>query len=318
MSKTTRNSFLLVLTAFIWGVAFVAQSTGGDAVGPFTFNCVRSILGAGALWVAMRPLDAMGLTKTSARQERTLSAAEKKTLIIGGICCGLCLGIASNLQQVGITVGDSVGKAGFLTTTYILLVPMLGLVLGRKCSWNVWIGVFMTLIGLYLLCMKSGASFRPAVSDLLLLACALGFSFHILVIDHFTPLVDGVRLSCIQFIVAAVVSAIPMFLTEVRPWAGGLSGWVASLCVPSAWIPILYAGVCSSGIAYTLQIIGQEDVNPTIASLLMSLESVFSVLAGAVLLKEHMSSRELMGCLLIFIAVLLAQIPVKELGKKKA
>ena len=315
MSKTTRNSCLLVLTALIWGVAFVAQSSGGNAVGPYTFNCIRNFLGAGALWAAMKPLDAMGLTRTG-QMKNSEGKLDRRTLIIGGICCGLCLGIASNLQQVGIVIGDSVGKAGFLTACYIIIVPLLGLFLGKRCFWNVWVGVLMTLGGLYLLCMTDG--FTLQASDLLLMACALVFSLHILTIDHFTPLVDGVRMSCIQFLVAGLISAVPMFLTEMRPWAGGMGDWLSALSVGAAWIPILYAGFCSSGIGYTLQIIGQEDVNPTIASLLMSLESVFSVIAGALLLGERMSMRELGGCVLIFAAVVLAQLPVEELRKKRS
>lgn len=296
-----RNECLLVLTALIWGIAFVAQSSGGDAVGPYTFNCIRSIIGSLVLIPAIKFLDHLGLCKAPESKE------QKKTLIIGGISCGVVLCLASNLQQLGISLGSEVGKAGFLTACYILIVPILGLFLGKKCGKKVWIGVGLTLIGLYLLCVEGPMGFQ--MSDILLLLCALAFSFHILVVDHFSPLVDGVRMSCIQFLVSGLLSAIPMVLSEMKPTAGGFAQWYPCLMNPSAWIPILYAGICSCGIAYTLQIVGQQGVNPTVASLLMSLESVFSVIAGWILLGQQMSLKALTGCAMIFIAVVLAQLP---------
>lgn len=302
--KTKRNSFLLVLTAFIWGVAFVAQSKGGDAVGSFSFNCIRSFLGFLVLLPTIALLDKLKLTKGNPKTKK-----DRKNLIIGGICCGTFLAIASNLQQLGINTGTPAGKAGFLTACYIILVPILGIFLKKKCHWNIWLGVGITVVGLYLLCMNGKLSFQK--SDVFVLACALVFAMHILVIDHFSPLVDGVRMSCIQFLVCSILTAIPMVFLEIKG-AGGISAWSQPLMTFDAWIPILYAGVCSSGIAYTLQIVGQKDVNPTIASMLMSLESVFAVLAGAVLLSERLSVREILGCVLIFAAIILAQIPVKK------
>lgn len=304
--KTKRNSFLLVLTALIWGVAFVAQSKGGDAVGPFSFNCMRSFLGAIVLIPAIVALDRFKLTKGKPQDK-----AQRKNLIIGGICCGTFLAIATNLQQLGITGGTSAGKAGFLTACYIIMVPILSLFLKKKCSWNIWIGVGLTVVGLYLLCMTESLKFQ--LSDILILLCALVFAMHILVIDHFSPLVDGVRMSCVQFFVCGIISFVPMMIFEVCPV--GISEWASPLGTLDAWTPILYAGICSSGIAYTLQIIGQQDVNPTVASLLMSLESVFAVIAGALLLNEKLSAKELIGCLLIFVAITLAQIPVKSKTK---
>lgn len=304
-SKQKRNSCLLVLTAFIWGVAFVAQSEGGDAVGPFTFNCIRCLIGSLVLIPAIMVLDKMGLTS-----RKPVTKEEKRILLTGGISCGIILCIASNLQQIGIYLGAPAGKAGFLTACYILLVPILGLFFKKKCGWNVWIGVLITLAGLYLLCIKD--SFSLQLSDMLLLLCALAFSMHIMTIDHFSPLVDGVRMSCIQFMTAGILSAIPMFLYDMGHSISGIQAWAPALFTADAWIPILYAGVMSCGVAYTLQIIGQQGVNPTVASLLMSLESVFSVLAGWVLLGEKLEARELIGCVLIFCAVVLAQIPVKE------
>lgn len=308
-SLQKRNSFLLILTAFIWGIAFVAQSKGGDAVGPYTFNCLRFILGGIVLIPVISVLDKLKLTsrKPSTRKE-------KRTLLLGGISCGIVLCIASTFQQLGLFYGSTAGKAGFLTACYILLVPILGLFLKKKCGWNVWIGVGITLIGLYLLCMNG--SFQMQFSDILLLICALGFSVHILVIDHFTPLVDGVRMSCIQFFVAGFLSIIPMFVVDMQHSVSGIRAWFPALTSPDAWIPILYAGFLSCGVAYTLQIVGQQGLNPTIASLLMSLESVFSVIAGWIILHETMGARELLGCALIFAAVVLAQIPIESLKKK--
>lgn len=303
--KQKRNSLLLILTAFIWGVAFVAQSEGGDAVGPFTFNCIRSLIGGIVLLPVIRLLDHLNLTK-----RRPATDTERKTLFLGGILCGTVLSLASNLQQLGIYFGASTGKAGFLTACYILLVPILGLFLKKKCGWNIWVGVFVTLIGLYLLCIND--SFGLQFSDILLLLCALTFAVHILAIDHFSPIVDGVRMSCIQFFVSGILSSIPMFFHDMEHSAAGIIKWFPALTSLDAWIPILYAGILSCGVAYTLQIIGQQGVNPTVASLLMSLESVFSVLAGWILLQEKMSIRELLGCGLIFISVVLAQISFHE------
>ncbi|MDO4976011.1 MAG: DMT family transporter [Eubacteriales bacterium] len=305
-TKKIRNTLLLFLTAFIWGAAFVAQSSGGDAVGPYTFNCSRSIIGSLVLIPVIFLLDGLKLTN-----RKPVTKEEKKTLWIGGLSCGLVLCIATNLQQVGINSGTPAGKAGFLTACYIILVPILGLFLKKKSTWNIWLGVMLTVIGLYLLCMKGSLSLQ--FSDILLLLCALDFSVHILIIDYFSPKVDGVRMSCIQFMTVGILTAFPMFFTEMNGSFANLGPWLSMFQRWDALIPILYAGVFSSGVAYTLQIIGQQDVNPTVASLILSLESVFSVLAGAVILGEMMSLRELCGCAFIFAAVILAQIPV---GKK--
>lgn len=308
-SLQRRNSLLLILTAFIWGIAFVAQSKGGDAVGPYTFNCFRFILGGLVLIPVISVLD-----KAKPDSRKPSTRKEKRTLLLGGISCGIALCIASTFQQLGLFYGSTAGKAGFLTACYIVLVPILGIFLKKKCGWNVWIGVGITLIGLYLLCMNG--SFKMQFSDILLLICALGFSVHILVIDHFTPLVDGVRMSCIQFFVAGLLSIIPMFLADMQHSIAGIQAWAPALASWDAWIPILYAGFLSCGVGYTLQIIGQQGLNPTVASLLMSLESVFSVIAGWILLHETMGARELLGCALIFAAVVLAQIPIESLKKK--
>ena len=304
--KKIRNSFLLVLTALVWGIAFVSQSTGGDAVGPFSFNCIRSFIGSLVLIPVIFLLDRLNLT-----QRIPKSASEKKTLWLGGISCGVVLFFASTFQQLGITMGTSSGKAGFLTACYILLVPIFGIFLGKKCGLKIWCCVGITVIGLYLLCMRSSLAFE--LNDGMVLISALLFALHILIIDHFSPKTDGVRMSCIQFLVCGILGLFPMIFREMPGNAGSISAgiqtWGAPFATLDAWIPILYAGIMSCGVGYTLQIIGQEGLNPTIASLLMSLESVFSVIAGALILQERMSARELFGCGLIFVGIILAQIP---------
>lgn len=304
-----RNSILLILTALIWGVAFVAQSSGGDAVGPYTFNCIRSFIGSLVLIPVIKLSDRMNWTR-----KKPESREDKRNLLISGIACGIVLAIASNLQQVGIWLGTPVGKAGFLTACYTILVPILGLFIGKKCGWNIWLGVVIAVVGLYLLCMQGSLSIE--FSDLLLLLCALSFAIQILIIDHYVDVVDGVRMSCIQFLVCGIISAVPMIFVDMGLSAAEVAKWAHALADPYSWIPILYAGIMSCGIAYTFQIIGQRGMNPTVASLLMSLESVFSVLAGWVLLNQALSMREIFGCLLIFGAVVLAQLQFSK--KQKA
>ena len=305
MKQNVRNSCLLVLTALIWGTAFVAQTTGGDTVGAFSFNCIRSLIGGIVLIPVIHVLD----TKTDKKPK---TAAEKKTLFTGGIACGCVMFIASSFQQLGINLGTEAGKAGFLTACYILLVPILGLFLKKKCGWNIWIGVVLTLAGLYLLCMNGTTGFSLRFSDGLVIICAVCFSLHILLVDHFSPLVDGVRLSSIQFIISGLIGLIPTFFVDMHHSLSGFYAWLPALQSWNAWIPILYAGVMSCGVAYTLQIIGQNGLNPTIASLLMSLESVFSVLAGWIILGQKLTAREILGCVIIFAAIVLAQLPVNS------
>ncbi len=293
-----KNSLLLLLTAFIWGVAFVAQSVGGEAVGCFTFNGVRSLIGAAVLIPVIYFLDAQ--KKKELGEEKFLAQkGDKKTLLLGGICCGVMLCIASNFQQFGISF-TTVGKAGFITAMYILIVPILGLFIKKRVGAKVWLGVVLATVGLYMLCMTS-ESFSLSKGDFLVLICAGFFSLHILIIDYFSPKVDGVRMSCIQFFVCGVISTVIAFVFENPSFSAILSGW----------LPILYAGVLSCGVAYTLQIVGQKNMDPTVASLILSLESVFSVLAGWVILHQTLSMRELFGCVLMFLAIILAQLPEK-------
>lgn len=301
--KSLKNVIFLLLADIIWGAAFVAQRTGGDVVGAYSFNCIRSLIG---FLVLIPVILIMGKRETGATKK-----SDRRTLLVGGILCGVALAFASNLQQLGITLGSSVGKAGFLTACYILIVPILGLFLHKKCGWNVALGVLLAVIGLYFLCMTSGG-FSLEKSDVLLLLCAFAFAVQILAIDHFAPKVNPVSLSCVEFLVCGVLSAIPMFAVDMGHSREGIVLWAQNLTTWDAWIPILYAGVCSCGIGYTCQIVGQRNFNPTVASLIMSLESAFSVLFGWLLLQESLSRRELMGVLLVFAAIIVAQIPARK------
>ena len=292
-----KNAFMLMLTAFIWGTAFVAQSVGMDYLEPFTFNGIRSMIGG----IALLPCIAL-LQKLNGKEKE--KKADKKMLVAGGIACGLLLFAASSLQQYGIQY-TSAGKAGFITAFYIVIVPVLGIFLRKKIGWKVWIAVVLALIGLYCLCITE--AFTIGKGDGYIFLCALVFSLHILVVDYFSPKVDGVKMSCIQFFVCGFASVPFMFALETPQISAVVDGI----------IPILYAGVLSCGVAYTLQIVGQKDMNPAIASLIMSLESCFSVLAGWVVLGERLSMKESAGCILMFAAIILAQLPEKKGGLQK-
>ena len=301
-----KNSLILLLTATIWGIAFVAQSEGGDAVGAFTFNSTRSLIGSLVLIPVIFLLnkinpkdnkDESGVSSENSSSGNIFS--RNRTLILGGISCGICFFLASNFQQLGIQY-TSVGKAGFITACYIVIVPILGLFMKKKCSPFIWAAVAMALVGLYLLCITDG--FSIGKGDILVLICAVLFSLHILIIDYFSPKVDGVKMSCIQFFICGVLSAIPALIFE-HPQLSAFQG---------AWGAILYAGVMSCGVAYTLQIVGQKNMDPTVASLILSLESCISVLAGWIILGQKLSMREIIGCVVMFIAIVLAQLPQKE------
>ena len=301
-----KNSLILLLTATIWGIAFVAQSKGGDAVGAFTFNSTRSLIGSLVLIPVIFLLNK--ITPKDNKDESGVSSensssgnifSRNRTLILGGISCGICFFLASNFQQLGIQY-TSVGKAGFITACYIVIVPILGLFMKKKCSPFIWAAVAMALVGLYLLCITDG--FSIGKGDILVLICAVLFSLHILIIDYFSPKVDGVKMSCIQFFICGVLSAIPALIFE-HPQLSAFQG---------AWGAILYAGVMSCGVAYTLQIVGQKNMDPTVASLILSLESCISVLAGWIILGQKLSMREIIGCVVMFTAIVLAQLPQKE------
>lgn len=286
-----KNNLILLLTAIIWGCAFVAQSAGTEHVGPWTFNCLRSFIGGASLLVLMPVINKVRHVDTKSIQ--------LKPAIIGGIACGIVLASASMFQQCGI-METTTGKAGFLTALYVILVPILGLLIGKKTRMVVWIGALVALVGFYFLSLSG--SFSLQRGDFLLLICAVLFAVHILVIDHFNETADGVMMSCIQFFVAGIVCMVGMLIFEE----------VKLSAVMDAIVPILYAGCMSSGAGYTLQIIGQNGADPTVASMILSLESVFAAIAGFFILHESLSPREIFGCILIFIAICIAQYPEKK------
>lgn len=302
-SKSLIASLLLTIAAFIWGTAFVAQSEGLKEIGNFTFLCLRSCLAV----VVLTPVSFV-IMKRNRKTIGNGAHNENKTffskrLIIGGVLCGTSVCLASLVQQYGIMY-SSVGKAGFLTTLYILMVPILGLFLKRKVKPILWLCIAIATCGMYFLCVTEAGGISGG--DLLLILCAFLFAVQIMIVDHYIQTVDGVRLSLVQFFVSAIISAIGMLVLE-QPDPEAIS---------RVWFTIFYAGVMSSGIAFTLQIVAQKNLNPTVASLIMSLESVFAALAGA-FFGERLSGNEIFGCALVFIAILLAQLPVEKLIKPK-
>ena len=293
MFRNLKYNLLMMLAALIWGSAFVAQRVGMDHIGPYAFNCIRSFIGC----LALAPVIAI-LGRTGAVRQFATRAA-RRDLIVGGLVCGSILTVSTLLQQIGLKY-TTAGKAGFITAQYILLVPLFGLFLGKRASWLLWVAVAVALGGMYLLCVKDG--FQIEKGDFYVFCCAVCFSCHILVIDHFVQKVDGIMLSCLQFAVCGLLSGILMFIVETPSASGILKGWV----------PILYTGILSSGVAYTLQIITQKHLSAAIAALVMSLESVFAALTGWLVLHENLSAREFIGCVLVFAATLLAQVPAKS------
>ena len=317
-NKQLLGNLLLLLTAMIWGTAFVAQRVGMDSIEPITFNASRMALAAvmvGALAFVLRKKQKKEALRP-ASSKQTLPEGEEhiarnagestvswRSALTGGICCGLFLTAGSVFQQMGV-VYTSAGKAGFITAMYMLFVPILNYILfKKKNSWLVWLAVLVGVGGMYLLCVKE--DFTLTRGDFLVCICALMFSGHILCCDHFVRVAKPIELAAVQFATAAVVSAVTALLLETPGWDG----------IVSAAVPIIYCGVVSGGIGYTLQIVAQKYTDPAIASLLMSLESVFAVIAGAVLLGEQMSSRELLGCVIMFAAIILVQVPLP--GERK-
>ena len=302
MSKKMRGNLILLLTALIWGTAFVAQSAGMEHVQPFTYNGVRTLIGGLVLIPVIFLFDR--LKPADQRPSPDEQKEIRRNSLIGGAACGVVLCVASSFQQFGISM-TTAGKAGFITALYIVIVPLLGVFIKKKIPKITWLCVGIAVVGFYLLCVKEG--FSVSAGDLLVLCCAFFFSSHIMVIDYFNgKQVDGVRMSCIQFLVAGLISLVLMLVFE-QPSLENL--WAAKGS-------ILYAGVLSCGVAYTLQILGQRDTEPTTATLILSLESVFAALSGWALLHETLSFKELAGCALVFAAVILAQIPLPVKAKK--
>lgn len=330
--KSIRGSILLVIAAMIWGAAIVAQSVGLDYMQPITFNTVRCLIGGVVLLPVVvifskkkRGVPDKKSTELPKGSDPSIGAAvadvydfeaeeelhpdanlasssieakkrERRDLWLGGTLCGIAMFLATTVQQIGLQY-TTAGKAGFITTLYIVIVPVLGLLFGKKAPFTIWISSFLALGGLYMLSVRGDFTVSPG--DILLLICALCFSAHIMIISYFSPRCNGVAMSCIQFFVVGALGIVPMFVLEQPTFSAILSGW----------IPLLYTGVMSCGIAYTLQIVAQKDVNETVAAVLMSLESVFSVLTGWLILNERLTTSEYLGCMLIFVAVLLAQLP---------
>ena len=329
MSKKARSNILLLITSIIWGSAFVAQKAG-TALEPFTYNGIRMMVAC----ITLLPVIAIfsnrinssdsGDTASNSGTENSGGTSaitgesspsvadsytsnsklkERKTLLIGGLVCGLAIFCGSNLQQFGLYNDTDAGKAGFITTLYIVIVPVLGIFLKRKVSLKMWICVIIGAIGFYLLTMAGkGEGFAIKKGELFLLAGSFAFSLHIMAVDYFSPKCDGIKLSCAQFFVSGFLGMTCMLIFE-HPDINAIL---------SCTIPILYAGMLSSGIGYTFQIIAQKDADPTTASLIMSLEAVFAVLSGALIYSERLSTPELMGCIVIFAAVIISQLPSKS------
>lgn len=302
MSRKIRGNLMLLLTAFIWGLAFVAQISGAKEIGAFTFNFSRNIVAGFSLLVLIW-LWPYIMKKPKEKESQAIN----KSTIIGGVICGITLTIAMSFQQLGLSGAraTTAGKGGFITALYIVIVPLAGIFIGKKVKLKTWLCVLLATIGLYLLSIEEGFSIQ--IGDLLVLISAFFYALHILVIDNFSPKSNGVKLSMIQFFVAAIISGIIMIMIEEVSFGSILN----------SIIPILYAGMFSSGIGYTLQIVAQKDTDPTMASLILSLESVFAVLAGVVILGERLSLRETIGCIIMFLAIVLAQIPSRPRRKEK-
>ena len=298
--KALRGSLMLLFIAIIWGAAFVAQRAGMNHIGPFAFNGIRMLLGGLVMIPVVRLLERKKPDEVRRAPERIRDQR------IAGLLCGIFLFIASSLQQVGL-VTTSAGKAGFITALYVVLVPVAGLLIFHIHPGKmIWAGVGLAVVALYLLCMPA-SGFQVESGDLLVTGCALCFTAQILVIDRYDARVNGAALARDEFFITGALSMIITLFTGKIAWEG----------IREAMIPLLYTGILSSAVGYTLQIFGQRDVNPTLASLLMCLESVFAVLTGALILGEHMTLREDVGCVLMFSAVILAQISPILSAKRK-
>lgn len=314
MNGKMKGNAMLLTTALIWGTAFVAQKSGMDLLGPIAFNGIRTLIGGIVLIPVILLLS--GKNKKAAvdadgRTPEDLAEAKKKEnklLITGGIVCGLALMLAGNVQQVGLFY-TTAGKTAFITPLYVVIVPLIGIFLKKKIRPVMWLCVLASVAGLYLLCIPADEGFGGInKGDMIVLVCAFFFAVHILAIDYFSPKVDGVKLSCLQFFVAGLVSIVLMF-----PLDPALGFDLPSLSdIIGSWFTLCYAGIMSCGVAYTLQVTGQAYTDPTSASMILCLESVFGVLAGMVLLHEVMAVREVIGCIVMFTAIVVAQLPSKE------
>ena len=307
MKKTaTLHSLLLLLAAFIWGMAFVSQTKGMDFMGPLTFNGVRCLIGALTLSVFL-----LCRRQVRLRSHIPAPSIDMKITVKAGVLCGLALTVASTLQQIGLAY-TTVGKAGFITTLYIIFVPIAGIFFRKKVPGIVWVGALLAAVGMYLLCMTEGL--KLSTGDLLVFGCAVAFTAHIMIIDHFSPWTDGVMVSAIQFTIAGSICTLGALILEHPTWAQLQCGLGA----------LLYAGVLSCGVAYTLQIVGQKGVNPTVAALIMSLESVIATISGWVAYRigmlsadQTLTGRQIAGCVVVFAAVVLVQLPADLFCRKR-
>lgn len=308
--KNVKGSLILLVTAFIWGSAFVAQTAGSKYIGPFTFNAARSFVGAFFLGILIfimgivkRKKDIKNGIKNDIKNEESVNTENVWTTrsTVAGILCGLVLFFSMTCQQLGISLypeGTAVsGRAGFVTAVYVVLVAVVEQFRGKKLHIMIVIAVIGTIVGMYFLCMSEGIS-GIYLGDVVVFLCAIGFTGHILIVDHYKNL-DSIKLSCVQFLTSGILSLIVCMIREKLVYED----------LKAALFSILYAGVMSSGVAYTLQMVGQKYAEPAVASIVMSLESVFAVLTGWIILHEIMSGRELLGCGLVFAAVILAQLP---------
>ncbi len=294
--------FYCILAAVVWGLSFVAQSEGAD-IGTFTFNGIRTLIGG----IVLIPL----VLISHISENKKLPSGEKKKfafkdVLIGGICCGIPLFLGGNLQQHAFFLDLGPGKVGFITALYMVLVPVAGIFMRRKLHFNIWLGVALGVAGLYLLSVPAGG-FTIGKGEIIAICGAFAFAAHILVIDYFCKKVNNIALSCCQFFVAGILSIICMFIFE-EPNAGDIMG---------AAVPILYAGIMSCGVAFTVQIFGQKYSDPTVASILLCLESVFAVIFGLIFLNDKLNSRETIGCVIMFTAILLTQISAEKFSLKK-
>lgn len=289
MSNKAKANILLLITAIIWGTAFVAQKSGG-AIGSFTFNGIRTFIGGLVL-----------LPFVFINHKNKTTPLFSKAEIVAGLVCGAFLFVAASLQQFGLAY-TTAGKAAFITTLYVVFCPILSLIVHKKKTRPlVWLCVVLDVIGLYLLCMTD-KSFSIQLGDTLVILCAIAFAGQMVAVDNYVGHIDGIKLSCIQFLFSGLLGMICMFIFESP---------VSLSNIMTAWFPILYAGAISCGIGYTFQVLGQKEATPTIAALILCLESVFGVLAGAVILHESMSMREILGCVIMFAAVVISNLPEK-------
>ena len=294
MQAKLRGNLLLLLTALIWGISFVSQSVGMDYIGPNTFNGIRSLLGGLVLLPVIFAIDA------GKKRKGTYKKCDIKRLLFYGVICGTLLSLAATLQTYGLKE-TTTGKSGFITALYIIFVAVIGIFKERKVRIRIVLGVLLAVVGMYFLCLF-GSTINFCFGDFLTLLCAVVFTFHILAIDRFAPKTDGVKLACTQFLVCGILNCIVMFFFETPDWA----------LIQKCSTAILYAGIMSCGVAYTLQIVGQKYTDPTSASMLMSLESVFAALSGWIILNESMEGFQIFGCLLMFLAIILVQLPDRK------